>query len=243
MSHVYPSLYAHMRTGGFRGDTLHKGEPMTRKCSGVLIIIISILAAFVLTGCSPILGQPYSLTKEDFFHGDTPMFSPGPKGGVDQVDVTQGVDFTRYKMVVIDPVIFNFSSPAQYNALPPGALEKLRRDFRQAFTDALGDAYPVVESPRSDALRLRTLVTGLVSAIPSASGDEQWKYLSMGGASMKAELLDSMTNARVVAVIDTKKGEQLPAVQGRDEWVHAKEAFNFWGQRLRTFLDSIHHKK
>jgi len=116
---------------------------MTRKYSGVLIIMIPILAAFVLTGCSPILGQPYSVNKEDFFHGDTPMFSPGPKGGVDRVDVTEGVDFTRYKMVIIDPVIFNFSSPAEYNALPPGALEKLRRDFRQAFTDALGGSSSV----------------------------------------------------------------------------------------------------
>ncbi|UCD34185.1 MAG: DUF3313 domain-containing protein [Nitrospiraceae bacterium] len=211
---------------------------MTRKGKGVGFII-SILAAVVLTGCD----FPYTVRKADFFHGDEPRFKPGPAGGIDQVDITEGADFTRYKMVIIDPVLFQFSSPAQYNAIPRGALENLRRDFRRAFTEALADAYPVVDSPRPDALRLRTLITGLVPAIPGASAEEQWGYLSTGGASMKAELLDSMTSERLIAGIDTKTGEQLPAVQGRDEWVHAREAFTFWGGRLRSFLDTIHGKK
>ena len=212
---------------------------MTRKGTGVGVIIISILAAVILTGCD----FPYTVRKAEFFHGDEPQFRPGPKGGVDQVDVADGVDFTKYKMVILDPVLFQFSSPAQYNAIPRGALENLRRDFQQAFTTALANAYPVVDSPRPDALRLRTLITGLVSTVPDASADKQWTYLSAGGASMKAELLDSMTSRRVVAVIDTKTGEQLPAVQGGDEWVHTREAFTFWGGRLRRFLDTIHGKK
>jgi len=234
-THIIPIHKQHIS----EPDFVYKGESMTRRITGVVTIIISILAAVILIGCD----HPYSYKKVDFFHGDEPKFKPGPKGGVDQVALTEGVDFSRYKMVIIDPVSFNFSSVAEYNAIPPGALDNLRRDFRQAFTDALGNAYPIVESPRPDALRLRTLITGLVSTIPGNSADNQWKYLSMGGASMKTELLDSMTSERMLAVIDTKTGEQLPASQGRGEWVHAKEAFNFWAGRLRTFLDSIHHNK
>jgi hypothetical protein len=59
---------------------------------------------------------------------------------------------------------------------------------------------------------------------------------------MKAEILDSQTKERIGAVMDTKKGDEHKAVEGRDEWENTKEVFNFWAYRLRRWLDSTQGK-
>jgi hypothetical protein len=206
----------------------------------VFVIMIMIFALTIVTGCYT---PPYSPIKDQFFHGKKPEFKPGPEGGADLVEITEGVDFAKYKMIILDPPIFKFTSTAEYNAIPGNALSNLRKDFRRAFSDALGDAYPLVDIPNQNAMRLRFLITGVSPSIPQSSkNNTQWKYLSLGGASMKAELLDSLTYERVAAVIDRKTGDQLPAVQSRDEWVHTKEAFNYWAKRLRRWLDMMNSR-
>jgi hypothetical protein len=52
-----------------------------------------------------------------------------------------------------------------------------------------------------------------------------------------------MTNKRIGAVIDTKVAEKSKLGEGLEKWGHAKDAFKFWAQRLRTWLDEVHGKK
>jgi hypothetical protein len=60
---------------------------------------------------------------------------------------------------------------------------------------------------------------------------------------MEAEFLDSQTNERLGAAIDTKAGEKYKVVKGMDKWGHAKDAFNFWAKRLRIWLDEVHGRQ
>ena len=69
------------------------------------------------------------------------------------------------------------------------------------------------------------------------------QYVSVGGASMQAEFLDSWTNERVGAAIDIKSVEKIKDVRGVDEWENTKDAFMFWAERLRQFLDKAHGLK
>lgn len=203
----------------------------------VLKIIFLFILCFALTvfiGCAK---------KVTFFHGGMPDFEPGPKGGVDLVDIKRGVDFSKYKLLIIAPIRMHFDSTAQYTSIPSDILRDLRADFHRALADALGEGYTLVDTPRPDALRLRILITGMVPSIPDVStNDRQWKYLSVGGASIKAELVDSLTNESVAAAMDTKTGDNADAVQSMDKWVHSKKAFRFWAKRLRIWLDKMHGK-
>ncbi len=186
----------------------------------------------------------YRIQSVEFFHGDKPKFRPGPEGGADLVDLKEGVDFSKYKMIILDPANVRFSSTAEYNAIPRNVLNDLRKEYLRIFGEALRDAYPLVNKPRPDALRLRVLITGIVSSVPGPStNDGHQEYFSAGGASMKAELLDSLTNDRIAAVMDTKTGDKRSTVQSTDEWVHTREAFAFWAGRLRKFMDNAHGRR
>ncbi|MCK5505046.1 MAG: DUF3313 domain-containing protein [Thermodesulfovibrionia bacterium] len=185
----------------------------------------------------------------EFFHGRYPNFKPGPEGGADLIYVNKKADLKRYKMIMLN-VEFYYGSAAQYMAIHPDVTSDLSKALKAAFADALGNAYPLVDKPRHDVLRIRIAITGMVPLIPDsgthagmAVKDRPGKFASVGGASMQADILDSWTGERVGAVIDTKGGHKLTAVEVKDEWAHTKAAFKFWAERLRTWLDQTHDRK
>ena len=205
------------------------------------VFFIALLCCLtVAIGCD----TRYTKARVEFFHDGQPNFRPGPPGGAESVSITPGVDFASYKMIMLDPVIFKFGSAVQYNAIPQNVVSDLQKDFRKSFADALGNAYPLVAQPRPNAMRLRVLIDGIVPSVPgSATTGTQGKYIGVGGASMKAEFLDSWTNKRVAAVMDKKAGDQDAIPQGGDQWAPVREAFAFWAKRLRLWLDETHGRK
>nr|MDA8085146.1 DUF3313 family protein [Nitrospiraceae bacterium] len=66
------------------------------------------------------------------------------------------------------------------------------------------------------------------------------KYPGVGSAGMEAEFLDSLTNERLAAAIDERAGSKFA---GFSKFGAAKEAFKFWTERLRIFLDRAHGKQ
>jgi len=197
-------------------------------------IVFVIVIGFVLT-----MSTACSQKKVEFFHGGYPDFRPGPAGGADLVEIKEGVDFKAYKTIMLDAAHFRFDSTTQ-NVIPPNELNELREAFHKTFVDALKGAYPLVKQARPDALRVRVVILNVVPLIQDASSDVPF---SVGGASMKAEFLDSMTNERLGAVMDTKTGYKNKAVKSMDEWEHTKDVFKFWAHRLRNWLDTTHGRK
>jgi len=68
-------------------------------------------------------------------------------------------------------------------------------------------------------------------------------HANVGQASIEAELMDSQTNERLGAAIDTKVAEKYKLIEGMSKWGHVKDAFKFWANRLRIVLDEAHGKK
>jgi hypothetical protein len=208
------------------------------------IVFVLIVGVALLIGCAKKGIYP------EFFQGRYPNFKAGPEGGADFVFIKNDVDFKKYKMVNLD-IMFYFASAGHYNAIHPDVVSDLRDALHMAIADALGDAYPIVDKPRHDALRIRVAITGVVPLVLATTekyaqtgvGEEDiaGKYASVGGASMQAEILDSWTGKRVGAVIDTKGGDKDKEGANMDEWKHTKEAFKFWAQRLRNWLDQTHN--
>jgi hypothetical protein len=196
-----------------------------------LKITLSVIIAFVLT-----MSAACTKKEVEFFHGEEPQFKPGPPGGAALVEINEKVDFKAYKTIIIDPVYFSFASTNQYNAIPPDTLKDLRDTFDKAFIAALKGAYPLVKQPRPDAMRVRVAILDVVPLIQDTSISET--PISLGGASIKAEFLDSMTNERLGAVMDAKTGNENKAVKSGDEWENTKDVFKYWAQRLRNWLDT-----
>jgi len=199
-------------------------------------------------GCAP------KATQYSGFLQDYPQFVEGQKG-VDKVYKKEGVNFEKYNKVMLDHVVFYFKPDAEHKGIQTKELDELAEAFHKAMADALKDAYPLVEKPGSDVLRIRTAITDLVPNNPALSGfttiipiglaisaiksGAGGGHTGVGEASMEAEILDSTTNERIGVAVDTNPGGKL---SGMSKWGAAEDAFKFWAKRLKAWLDEIHGK-
>ncbi len=58
--------------------------------------------------------------------------------------------------------------------------------------------------------------------------------LGVGRASVEVELFDSVSYERLAAAIDRREGRKR-VVSGK--WTDVKKSFDYWADRLRTWLD------
>ena len=215
-----------------------------------IVLVLTIFFSLAMTtGCAT------QKTAHSGFLENYPVFEQGPKDGVDFVYLKKDVDFRSYDKVMMDHVVFYFSDSATYKGIHADELKELADNFHKAFAEALANAYPLVDKPGPDVLRIRIAITDLVPSKPGLSGvttvipiglaidivksGAGGGHTGVGQASMEVEFLDSMTNERIAAALDTKPGGKL---QGLTKWGAAKGAFEFWAKRLRTWLDQIHGK-
>jgi hypothetical protein len=211
---------------------------------------ILVLVLAVTAGCAQ------QEVKYSGFLGNYPAFQPGPEGGVNMVYVKEGADFSKYDKVMFDQVVFYLKDDAKYKAIQPEEMKELADSFHLAAAKALEGAYPIVGEAGADVLRVRVAITNIEPSNPIASGittvmpvglvlstikkGVTGKHTGVGGASMEVEFLDSLTNERVAAAIDTREGSKL---SGLTKFGSTKEAFEFWSGRLKAFLDRAHDKK
>ena len=145
---------------------------------------------------------------------------------------------------MLDPVIVHFAPNAKGSGVDPIKLKKLTDYFLYEAVSALVKRYRVVSEPGPGVLRLRMAITDVQTTQPMFNILPATKLLGfgMGGASMEAEALDSMTGERILAVVDKRSGEYnpLPSAAEFDELGHAKEAIKHWVERFVSRVDKAH---
>ena len=189
------------------------------------------------------------------FLGDYSQLKPGPKGGVAQIYLKEGVDFKKYNKIMLDQVVFYFKQDAKNQAIDPDEMKELADKYDRAAIEALGDAYPLVSEPGPDVMRVRVAITDLQlpdralnavsSVVPAGIAiglvkkGLTGKSTGVGEISMEFELLDSQSNERLSAGVDRRAGNKIDSMT---KFGTAEDAFKFWAQRLRTRLDEFHGK-
>jgi len=208
------------------------------------------LSCCVLSGCAST-----STVGRSGFLKEYPTFQPGASDGVDLVYVKPGTDLKKYNKVMLDKVQFFIKKDADYKGIEATELTELTNTFHQAIIDALGTAYPLVDQPGPDVLHVRLAVSDIEPSNPALSGlttvlpvglavsavkkGASGSHTGVGGASMEAEFVDSISGERLGAAIDTFNGSKL---SGLSKYGATKEAFEFWAKRLRVTLDKAHGK-
>lgn len=220
------------------------------KTTRTLMIGALLLVCGMLVGCA-------STPKEtpSGFLQNYPQFQPGPSDGVDQLYTKPGMDLSKYRRIMVDEAQFYLKKSAAEQGIQASELKELSDTFHRAIFEALGNVYPLVTEPGADVLRIRLAVTNIETSNPAMSGittvlpvglaisvakkATTGSYTGVGGASMEVEFLDSMTNERLAAAIDTFDGSKM---SGFSKLGATKEAFAFWAKRLRVTLDKAHGK-
>jgi len=152
--------------------------------------------------------------------------------------------------------VFFLSDASEYNGIDPHQQVELADAFNKQLVDALKGSYPIVTDPGPDVLRARFAITELKQSSPVMSGitsivpvglvvsvvkkgaTDSWVGSGATGAEMMA--LDSLTN-EVIAVAQDEKAAGF--TERFSKWGSADEAFKFWAERFKLFLDQVHGKK
>jgi putative nucleotidyltransferase with HDIG domain len=181
------------------------------------------------------------------------VLQPGPPGVAKMRWLKPGVDFARYKKVILDNVLFFFAPDSEYKGMDPQELKGLADAFKQQLVASLKQTYPIVAAPGLDVARIRFAITDLRQNRPVTSDfntdgpigidkDNVNRRVAtswLGSGATEAEMLivDSLTQEVIAAAKDSKATGQKEKFT---KWGAAEDAFQFWASYLRKFLDQAH---
>lgn len=190
------------------------------------------------------------------FLGDYSGFELADDGTEALIYLRPGVDLAHYHRVIIDPVAIALRPEAAGRPVNPDELAALADYLRDALLIALRGAYPVVERPADDVLRLRVAITDVVPTRPAlntagtlvlpmraASAAKRaitGTDLFVGEVAIEAEVTDSLTNVRLLALVDRKAGDKFHLKEGTTTWGHVAKSFRTWAANFRIVLDRAH---
>jgi hypothetical protein len=115
------------------------------------------------------------------------------------------------------------------------------------FKETLKDKYPIVKNPGPEVVRIRFAITDLRQNrpvlsdlmpiglnLPDLKRGLTRSWADSGATSAEVMLLDSMTNTAIAAA----KDDQRTGLKERfTKWGCVEDAFKYWADRLRLFLD------
>jgi Protein of unknown function (DUF3313) len=151
-----------------------------------------------------------------------------------------------YIAVIVDPVEIYLASDADGSKLPEKTRAAAANYFRAALTQAVFDAFPVVDQPGPLVLRLRAALIGVDAGASTTSPQGEAEHAAnISKVGVEMELVDSATGEQIAAMVDREPlGEgQIVETGGtvrHDRSAEARAAFDEWAGRVRTFLNRAH---
>ncbi len=183
-------------------------------------------------------------------------FQPGPEGGAKLVWLKPGVDYSKYKKVMVDYVVFALAPDSDYKGINGDEMKELADGASKAIVEAIKEKYPVVSEPGPDVIRIRPAITDLkqsrpvvsavTSVVPVGIGISLIKKGGTGGWSgsgaTKGEVMvhDSMTNEVIAAGYDDYTAK---FTERFTKWGSVDDAFDHWGEVFATRLQNLQGAK
>jgi hypothetical protein len=239
----------------------NKGKDVAMKTS-VKTLLALVMGLFLVTftiSCASTSSQTKGTVVEGQqvgFLGDyAKNLQPGPEGGAKMRWLKPGADFGKYNKIMLDSVIFFLADTSEYKGIDPQAMKELADACDKEVVDVLKGTYPIVAEPGPDVVRIRFAITHLeqsrpvlsavTSIVPIGLGISLIKkgatgaWTGSGATGAEVMVLDSMTND-VIAVAQDERSAGFS--ERFSKWGSAEDAFKFWGERLKLFLDQAHGK-
>jgi hypothetical protein len=152
----------------------------------------------------------------------------------------------RYSSFIVDPVEVHFhrgSKAIEHRTkgkLTQQQVTDLTSYLHNRIVKAVEDSgNRVVYQPASGVARIRVALTDIDKST-AASLLPQAKLIGagIGGASMEAEVVDSITGEQIGAVVESKLGSRIPFAN-LGEWDAAKQVMDDWAKRFQKRLDEV----
>jgi hypothetical protein len=208
---------------------------------------VAVLGAVLLLACAP---RPH--VSPSGFLGDYSDFVR-EDGSETLIYEKPGVTLKPYSRVLLEPVHVTLDPKAGSQPVDPAELAALADYLHDALVIAVRDAYPLADAPAPDVLTLRILLTDVVPTKPAlntagnvllpvraASAAKRavtGTDLFVGQVAIEAELLDSVSGERLIAIVDRKVGTKFQLSEGTTTWGHVAKAFREWAVQFRLRMD------
>lgn len=206
------------------------------RSSFYLLTIVGLFASIILF--SPMLMSAEEKHKYSGFLDDYPRFEVNEETGAEIwfKSNKKGVLVLKpYNKVLLSPIEVWINNDASYKGINPDELKVITDYFATAIKNKLGSMYPVVAAPGPGVLHLRIAITNVNRSKPK----RQWsgKGVNLYEATVEMEVLDSMTEERLVAAIDTHKTDKIKEKEDDVSWKPIREILDYWADRMRAHLD------
>lgn len=205
-------------------------------CSELLCVCL--LLSFALAGCA---SRRVRLTETGFLSSYTDLKEDEESGM--RVYRNPGVEIgDRYSKIIIAPVQFEMDPAVEADKINDEDKEILAGYFYEQLENGLSGNYEIADKAGADVLILRSAITNIVPNIGVLNLN--WMSLmigtGLGGASLEAELVDSLTGERMLAFQDARKGRKFR--KGFAKWGSAEEALAFWAGIMAENLNQLKGK-
>jgi hypothetical protein len=250
---------------GRRKIALNNTTPLPIERQAICLRLITLISVNVILLVSAWAQQTHTVhpTKSrevSGFLGDYSGLYPAAENGDLLVYVKEKGILNKYDKFIVDPVAVQLLPEAQDRNLDPGDLSVLAYDCRQALVDELQKSgrYKVVKDPGPGVLHLRAALTDVqparaktnaavkggalaASAALAPGASLAMPRLSVGRASIEAEMSDSQSGERMIAVVTSKQGRRFfSGLRGVKKWGDVEAAFKYWARAFRERLDQVH---
>lgn len=219
--------------------------------SVAVAILAPICLALVLGGCAA-TRRTRSAAPQGFL-GDYSQLKKGEKGDDPQLMyISPTANFRKYNAIMIDSVtIWHQSEAAKISAKDQQMLTDL---LYAAVRKELSKDYEIVQRPGPGVMRLRGAITEAKGAnvagntvttvvpqlkiLATAGGVATDTQVFVGKAGVEAEMVDSLTNQRLMAAVAERAGAKTFQSLG-GKWKDVQLSFEFWAERLRKRLEEL----
>jgi hypothetical protein len=191
-------------------------------------------------------------TKFSSFLGDYSQLKPASDREGVLLFIDRSADYRPYTKVMFDPVQVHVTPNPEHKDVPRDDLARMGDGLLQSFKQALEPEYQVVTKPGPDVLRVRTAITGIQPAKPSAGVIDYLPIKAVfnigreaAGAgprvaemSAEMEILDP-SGKRVAAATATRKGDQRLTQGNQVTWNDMKSINDYWETGFRQRPDEL----
>jgi Protein of unknown function (DUF3313) len=169
---------------------------------------------------------------------ETQSFTVSKSTAVESAQVATDADFARYDRLLAEDMGIYYPPAAN-----PGtdAIARLRKVFRDAFLDELGD-YAIVREPGPSTMSVQATLIDLRGAsaadIPALRRDVR-EAAKSGSLVFLMEMKDSQTGRVLARAADSANTPALATTAGATtDWQAVDDAARHWASLFRQFLDN-----
>jgi hypothetical protein len=207
-----------------------------------------------LTACSTTRQQTKGTIEPSGFLGDYSQLHEGTNDQARMVYFAPDVNWAKYTKIWIKPVeLWKSDDPeSPMGKVSPENQQKLIDLLHTALYNTLSTNYTMVDQGGPNVLVIHAAITDakkskpVIGAISSiylplkligfAKQELAGTGIGVGSVTIEAELLDSQTNERLCAVVDSRSGTEAIRSKFTGYWGDVEKSFEWWAERLNTRL-------